>query len=1015
MTNIVLPQQLVSDLFKEIQSQATPLIWSQGVTLTRGKNEFVFSKQSADECVIKIRLAGQAINPKVSLWPQEQDWDCDCGEDENPCVHVCASVILLKRGEIKTSSDESSKDSSYELSYIFLDSPEGLKLERWITHPTLKDKFPLTGNLLNYKSGVQTGRLKSPDILASKNDFAIDQALKNYLGKGLERSRLEILFQTFESDQKIFLESDPIQISSSRLLAQYECFDEADGFRLKRVENSLIIKKFRHGVALCKEIAGVPALRLMNSTQLSPEDQKLVEGEGTFWPSSQEKILFGELIPRLQKKIAIEIKSLKRPQTLDIPPHIELKLESEMIESGERVLSVLANIVYGDPPLMQLNYSTLELNPVQGNRSPKIAMVVQRQKEIERQLMQKLSRELNLQPNRRIQLRAQEAIDFVKLCRNWKVEGDGEKYFSPDTTHLEVKLTVHDKAPSQYQFNVQFVSSEGQIENIDFNKIYEAWQEGRNSFPLINGQWAQIPKDWFKRYGKRVQEFLTSLNATKEITAQNTPELSKICKDLGVAIPPSLQKLTDLLEDFKQIPESQLPSDLKAELRPYQKKGVSWLCFLRDAGLGALLADDMGLGKTLQTLCAIKGRTLIVAPTSVLFNWAQEIPKFRPSLKVSTYYGSKRELNTLADVTLTSYGLLRLDQSQLSKEHWNTIVLDEAQIIKNPESQVTRASHSLKGDFRVTLSGTPIENKLDDLWSQFEFINPKLLGTHESFKDKYARPISQGDSEAAKRLRMLIKPFFLRRLKRDVAPELPPRTETVLYCELSSIERELYETLLASTRKEVLSTLESGGSVIKALELILRLRQACCHPGLVPGLMKGITPSNELYLSSKIDLLVNTLQESLEEGHKSLIFSQWTSFLDKIGDELKKKNINFSRIDGSTTHRQTIVNEFQGNSGPPIMLISLKAGGVGLNLTAADHVFICDPWWNPTVEDQAADRAHRIGQQNPVMIHRLVAKDSIEERILELQESKRDLAKAVLEDGHASLNLTRDDLLNLLK
>jgi SNF2 family DNA or RNA helicase len=347
-----------------------------------------------------------------------------------------------------------------------------------------------------------------------------------------------------------------------------------------------------------------------------------------------------------------------------------------------------------------------------------------------------------------------------------------------------------------------------------------------------------------------------------------------------------------------------------------------------------------------------------------------------------------------------------MEQERLATRLWDTIVLDEAQTIKNPESQVARAAHTLQGKFRVTLSGTPVENRLDDLWSQFHFINPGLLGRREEFLEKFARPIGGGDLEAASRLKARIKPFILRRLKREVAPELPARTETVLHCELSPEERSVYEMILASTRKEVLATLEEGGSILKALEVILRLRQACCHRGLIPG--------EEASESSKTTLLMETLEESLSEGHKSLVFSQWTSYLDKIGDELGVRGIRYSRIDGSTRDRQGLVNEFQTPNGPPIMLISLKAGGVGLTLTAADHVFIMDPWWNPAVEDQAADRAHRIGQQNPVMIHRLVARESIEEKILVLQESKKDLARAVLDAGAVALSLTRQDILNLL-
>ena len=419
-----------------------------------------------------------------------------------------------------------------------------------------------------------------------------------------------------------------------------------------------------------------------------------------------------------------------------------------------------------------------------------------------------------------------------------------------------------------------------------------------------------------------------------------------------------------------------------------------------------MLCDDMGLGKTLQALCAIQGRTLVVTPTSVLHSWEQQIRQFRPALTVSIYHGSDRRLDETSDIALTTYALLRLDSQHLTQHKWNTIILDEAQTIRNPDSQVTQAAHLLQADFKIALSGTPIENRLSDLWSQFNFLNPGLLGSQETFQEEMAAPISSGDNTALGYLQKKIKPFILRRLKREVAQELPERTETVLYCELSPEEREVYESLLASTQKEVLEKLEGGKSVFAALELLLRLRQACCHISLIPGQTST--------RSSKIELLIQTLEKSIGFGHRALIFSQWTGFLDLIEPSLRLAGISFSRLDGSTQNRAEIVDEFQKSSGPKVMLISLKAGGVGLTLTAADHIFLMDPWWNPAVENQAADRAHRIGQTNPVLIHRLVAENTVEDRVLRLQEVKSRIAQAVLEGTSGATALTREDLLSLL-
>jgi SNF2 family DNA or RNA helicase len=547
------------------------------------------------------------------------------------------------------------------------------------------------------------------------------------------------------------------------------------------------------------------------------------------------------------------------------------------------------------------------------------------------------------------------------------------------------------------------------FENADSHKVFQAWKQQQSYVSLADGTWAKIPKDWLNQYGARILEFLETREATQAIAPHKIPELTRLLDDVGCDYQQSLKTLRDGLKNYREIQEFSLPSDLKANLRDYQRKGFHWLSFLKANGLGALLADDMGLGKTLQTLCVLEKRSLVVAPTSVLFNWEQEIRKFRPALKTSLYYGPKRQLDPQANVVLTSYGLLRLDQELLGKEQWDVIVLDEAQVIKNPDSQIAKAAHKISGKFRVALSGTPVENHLEDLWSQFHFINPGLLGSLDSFSESFVGPMGRGDTQVTQKLKSRIKPFILRRLKKEVAPELPPRIEQILHCELDVEERKTYEMLMGATRQEVLKNLEQGdgGSVMKALEAILRLRQACCHRALIPG-------ESAVESSSKTDLLMETLEESIEEGHKSLVFSQWTSYLDLIEAQLNKRGIRMSRIDGSTQRRGDLVAEFQSAEGPPVMLISLKAGGVGLNLTAADHVFITDPWWNPAAEDQAADRAHRIGQTNTVMIHRLVAKDSIEEKIIELQNHKKDLAKSVLEDGSAALSLTRQDILNLL-
>jgi SNF2 family DNA or RNA helicase len=357
-------------------------------------------------------------------------------------------------------------------------------------------------------------------------------------------------------------------------------------------------------------------------------------------------------------------------------------------------------------------------------------------------------------------------------------------------------------------------------------------------------------------------------------------------------------------------------------------------------------------------------------------------------------------------VTLTTYAILRLDDEILAAREWDTVVLDEAQNIKNADSQVARAAFALKARFRMTLTGTPVENRLDELWSQFHFANPGLLGGRSDFQERYVKPISEGDSLTLQHLRKRIKPFMLRRMKKDVARELPPRTDVVVHCTLNERERELYDAILAATRKDVVDQLAAGGNVLAALEALLRLRQAACHAGLLPG--------QSADSSSKLELLLDLLDKVLAEDHKALVFSQWTSLLDRVEPLLTAAGIGFSRLDGTTRDRGAVVSRFQNDPEPRVMLVSLKAGGTGLNLTAADNVFLLDPWWNPAVEDQAADRAHRIGQERPVLVHRLVSEDTVEQRMLALQDKKRALADAATHGAEAAFGLTRQDLLALL-
>ncbi|MFJ4067735.1 DEAD/DEAH box helicase [Pseudomonas sp. NPDC089996] len=459
--------------------------------------------------------------------------------------------------------------------------------------------------------------------------------------------------------------------------------------------------------------------------------------------------------------------------------------------------------------------------------------------------------------------------------------------------------------------------------------------------------------------------------------------------------------------------QPKLPRALRADLRAYQHEGFIWLARLAEWGVGACLADDMGLGKTVQILAlllhrAAAGPQLVVAPTSVTLNWQAESRRFAPQLNLRLYHQA-RTLSDLGpgDVVITSYGLLQQDSATFAACHWNSVVLDEAQAIKNAQTKRSQAVMALQADFRLVATGTPVENHLGELWNLFRFINPGLLGSQESFASRFALPIEQGDAAARRVLKALIQPFILRRLKSQVLDELPARTEITYKVPLSDEEAHLYEALRQRAVDTVSDLAPGAGKSFQILTEITRLRRFCCHPTLV-------VPESTLP-GSKLQAFTAIVEELLDNGHKALVFSQYVDHLNIVRAWLAQRGIAHQYLDGSVLpkDRESRVNAFQAGVGE-VFLISLKAGGSGLNLTAADYVIHLDPWWNPAVEDQASDRAHRIGQQRPVTIYRLVAENTIEEQIVALHGRKRDLADSLLEGGEVSAKLDADALLRLL-
>jgi hypothetical protein len=488
----------------------------------------------------------------------------------------------------------------------------------------------------------------------------------------------------------------------------------------------------------------------------------------------------------------------------------------------------------------------------------------------------------------------------------------------------------------------------------------------------------------------------------------------------------TLRELGRKLVNFTGIASVKAPLGLKAELRSYQQLGLNWLQFLREYGLGGVLADDMGLGKTIQSLAHLllekeSGRMtspcLIIAPTSLMGNWRREARRFTPDLSILTLQGSDRHRYFDAigeyDLVLTTYPLLSRDGEVLQRHNYHYLILDEAQIIKNPRAKSARLVRALDASHRLCLTGTPMENHLGELWALFDFLMPGFLGNQQFFNRRYRTPIEKhGDGDMRRLLSKRVKPFMLRRTKLEVENELPPKTEMIRSIPLGKRQATLYESIRLSMESRVRQTIQSKGlarSHITILDALLKLRQCCCDPALL-----SLQQAKQVQESAKLELLLELLPELLEEGRRVLLFSQFTSMLAIIEEQLQKRKISYAKLTGQTRKRDEVIESFLSGE-VDLFLISLKAGGVGLNLTAADTVILYDPWWNPAVETQAMDRAHRIGQENPVFVYKLITENTVEEKILAMQEKKRSLAAGIYDGGsdQGQLQLTAEELSEL--
>jgi len=613
-------------------------------------------------------------------------------------------------------------------------------------------------------------------------------------------------------------------------------------------------------------------------------------------------------------------------------------------------------------------------------------------------------------------------VEFVDLATQagWVVMSEGQRIRRPGSFSMSVKS------------DVDWFELDGSIDfdgvTASLPSLLQAVRSGHDCVKLDDGSKGMLPNEWLEKYGRLAEMGRAEGDALRFAPSQTLLLDALLADQEDVRVDQRFIAFRRKLQSFSGIKPSSPKRSFRGQLREYQREGLGWLRFLKEFSLGGCLADDMGLGKTVQVLALLEAErtrpvgadskrepSLVVVPKSLIFNWMDEAARFTPRIRVLNYTGLGRaaELENLDnfDLLVTTYGTLRRDILKLKEIPFHYVILDEAQAIKNHQSQAAKASRLLRARHRLALTGTPVENHLGELWSLFEFLNPGMLGRSHAFNALARSRGDNGDDGALTMLARGLQPFLLRRTKEQVLTELPEKTEQTLHCQMAPKQRRLYEELRDYYRAQLNQRVATQGlekSKIHVLEALLRLRQAACHPGLVDPKRIGDP-------SAKIESLLEQVDEIVAEGHKALVFSQFTSLLAIVRQLLDRRGITYEYLDGSTSRRADHVKRFQEDPECPLFLISLKAGGQGLNLTAADYVFILDPWWNPAVEAQAVDRAYRIGQTRRVFAYRMICQDTVEEKIVELQQSKRELADAVVTaDDSVLRNLTAEDLQLLL-
>lgn len=1036
--------------FKYIKELSAPGSWRRGYDYYK-KGQLIEAK--VEGTTIKASTKGSfqdKYDVKLDFSGDKLKAQCTCPLNEEWCKHaICVALEGVEKNLIEPPAQKNREPENPLGNYKFiLNAPENAKFLG--IQVVSRDKKDIVKNIEQVlrvvleaqKQGNGTFELNAPqkkELALLQNIFKYEMVKKNIIWHNIPSNKIDIIMpllaqveEVIDNDTKkqLIFETEPWKLSLKVNVSLVGNVLLSLHWERPEPEDVLPLEEL-HYFNKSAKWARYKDLIVPLDTALSTLPNYLTKSTFTDIRDADGGKFVYEEIPKLKKLTNVEVYERLEQLTLEQRPPVNV-LTLEKTDKG----GIKATLGFEYDGVAVPYGKLAEKTPYVTIKKPDEDLIywVKRNLKLEEAAYAELvrARFTPMQTNNLV-IEGDNAIDFYNYMlpqarEKWKIaEADDLCEFKLTKSPLKIVADI-DFSQTSDSFEIKFYSTVGRAK-IDYDAVQHFFQQGQKYVYLEDKGNIEIP------YNKmlRISSALSNVDALevdknrymiKTFRSGIVGELEE--QEITLKMSRKFKDFWAKISSFNSMEDVPLPQGLRGELREYQAKGFNWLWFLYSYGLNGILADDMGLGKTVQALSLLqKARekdgqepNLVICPTSVVFNWESEIDKFTPNLMYLNITGPDRKhlFNRIKDndIVITSYALLRRDIDEYKKHKFRSVILDESQNIKNYESLTSQSSKQLNASHRLAMSGTPIENRLSELWSVFDFLMPGFMYDLSEFNYRYASQIQdKGDKTVETRLKKQVYPFILRRMKRDIAKDLPPKIESVAYCQMTPEQRDLYLDVLDSTRQEIFGKISEEGfekSKMSVFAALLRLRQICNHPRLFDK--EGQYNVNE---SGKFEHLKEMLEEIISEGHRVLLFSQFVQMLDIVKEWFDKDGIKYCYLTGATKDRREVVDRFNNDSSVPVFLVSLKAGGTGLNLTGADYVIHYDPWWNPAVEDQATDRAHRIGQTRNVFVYRFITKSSVEEKIMKLKERKRNLVDSVISvERNIGKTLTYEDIKDIL-